>query len=246
MGRSMREKCEWVYWKKRDKSFVEGACRFAVCCAAAENLLSSVSSPSFIVSVLYNLSALPDFEHWMAENLASSCLEGDIGRGFFLIHCIFFPPFFFCPCWKHSNCVYLAPLAAQPSEMQPAPAPSPALSSNLLRKHSAARAERTAENSWGWSTMWKKDSANVALLLLSTSLSRHKQSSCNWRWTELQRRRIPASRQVFFYYRQQFPRRQANISLPQQLGCPAAELGLSWCFLAVVTAVFDRNTLVIR
>lgn len=82
------------------------------------------SSPSFIVSVLHNLSALPDFKHWMVENLASLCLEGDIGRGFLLIHCIFFP-FFFCLCWKHNNCVYFAPLAVQPSEMQPVPGSKP-------------------------------------------------------------------------------------------------------------------------
>ncbi len=114
---------EWVqYWKRginllwREHGNGLEVCSCLLCSCRKSSLLFS---PSFIVSVLYNLCALPDFKHWMVKNLASLCLEGDIGRGFFLIHCIFF--FFFCPCWKHNNYVYFAPLAAQPSEMQPAP-----------------------------------------------------------------------------------------------------------------------------
>lgn len=76
---------ECVYWKKGINLLwreLVGLLMFVV-------QLQKISSRSFVVSVLYNLSALPDFKHWMVENLASLCLEGDIGRGFFLIHCIF-------------------------------------------------------------------------------------------------------------------------------------------------------------
>ena len=69
-------------------------------------------SPSFIVSVLYNLSALPDFKHWMVEKLASLCLEGDIGRGFFLIHCIFFPLFLLSPLEAQQLCLLCSPCSS--------------------------------------------------------------------------------------------------------------------------------------
>lgn len=76
---------------KKDSIFVrmQFSNGLEVCWCLLCSYRTNSSSLLFFVSVLDNLSALPDFKHWMVENLASQCLEGDIGRGLFLICCIF-------------------------------------------------------------------------------------------------------------------------------------------------------------